>query len=129
MWIQFLLIVGIIALGAFFMRRTGADSHLAIRRIGFGLFIALAVLAVVFPQAITWVAQLIGVGRGTDLLLYVVSMMFLLFVYSQFRRNTQMQQKITGLTRAIALLEAERDARAGQTSENPPDPVSPNSDE
>ncbi|MFD5225008.1 DUF2304 domain-containing protein [Microbacterium sp. NPDC058342] len=124
MWIQFLLIAAIIAIGAFFMRRTGADNHLAIRRIVFGLFVVVAILAVVFPQTITWFAQLIGVGRGTDLLLYIVSMMFLVFVYTQFHRNAQLQQKITGLARAVALLEAER-AKPEPTAPADRDGISP----
>ncbi len=124
MWIQLLLIAVIIALGIFFVRRPGSDSHLAMRRIVFGFFVVVAILAVLFPHAITWVAQLIGVGRGTDLLLYIVSMMFLVFVYTQFHRNAQMQQKITGLARAIALLEAERSAPAAP-ADGGEKPVSP----
>ncbi len=108
MWIQFLLIIAIIAVGGFFMRRTGADSHLAIRRIIFGIFVLIALLAVIFPQWLTWFAQLVGVGRGTDLLLYMLCMIFLAFVYTQFRRNAEMQQKVTRLARAIALMEAEQ---------------------
>lgn len=90
------------------MRRTGADSHLAIRRIIFGGFVLIAMLAVIFPQWLTWFAQLIGVGRGTDLLLYMLCMIFLVFVYTQFRRNAEMQQKVTQLARTIALMEAQQ---------------------
>lgn len=50
MWIQFLLIAAIVVLAAFMMRRTGADSHLAIRRILMGLFVVVAVLSVLFPS-------------------------------------------------------------------------------
>ena len=42
MWIQLLLIIAVLVLGAFVMRRTGADSHLAIRRLMMGLFILAA---------------------------------------------------------------------------------------
>ena len=45
MWIQFLLITAIVILAVFMMRRTGADSHLAIRRLLMGLFVVAAVLA------------------------------------------------------------------------------------
>lgn len=50
MWIQFLLIAAIIVLAVFMMRRTGADSHLAIRRLLMGLFVVVAVLSVLFPS-------------------------------------------------------------------------------
>ncbi|MFK3679856.1 DUF2304 domain-containing protein [Microbacterium sp. NPDC090218] len=108
MWIQFLLIAAIIVLGLVVMRRTGADSHLAIRRILMMLFILAAILSVLFPQWLTWVASLIGVGRGTDLLLYALVLMFLAFVYTQYRRNNALQRQLTLLARKIALVEAQQ---------------------
>ncbi|MGL3149816.1 DUF2304 domain-containing protein [Microbacterium sp. A82] len=111
MWIQILLIAAIIVLAVFMMRRTGADSHLAIRRLLMGFFVLGAVLSVLFPQWITWLAQLIGVGRGTDLVLYSLVIVFLAFVYTQFRRNAVLQRQLTLLARKIALLEAEADER------------------
>lgn len=106
MWIQILLISAIIVLAVFMMRRTGADSHLAIRRLLMGLFVVAAVLSVLFPQWLSWLARLVGVGRGTDLLLYALIVMFLAFVYSQYRRNLTLQREITLLARKLALLEA-----------------------
>lgn len=108
MWIQFLLIAAIIILGLVVMRRTGADSHLAIRRILMMLFVLAAILSVLFPQWLTWVASLIGVGRGTDLLLYALVLMFLVFVYTQYRRNNALQRQLTLLARKIALVEAQQ---------------------
>jgi len=116
MWIQFLLIAAIVAIGYFFMRRTGADSHLALRRIGFVLFIIAAVLAVLFPQWLTWLANLIGVGRGTDLLLYALIIVFLVFVFTQFRRNVSLQRQLTLLSRRIAILDARERERAESAS-------------
>lgn len=107
MWIQLLLITAIVVLGAVVMRRTGADSHLAIRRIFMMLFVLVAILSVLFPQWLTWVARLIGVGRGTDLLLYGFVLMFLVFVYTQYRRNVTLQRQLTLLARKIALVEAQ----------------------
>ncbi|MCK8477075.1 DUF2304 domain-containing protein [Microbacterium aurugineum] len=116
MWIQFLLIAAIIVLGLVVMRRTGADSHLAIRRILMMLFILAAILSVLFPQWLTWVASLIGVGRGTDLLLYALVLMFLAFVYTQYRRNNALQRQLTLLARKIALVEAQQVDAAEDTA-------------
>ncbi|KAB1887913.1 DUF2304 domain-containing protein [Microbacterium maritypicum] len=124
MWIQVVLIAGIIAIGAVFMRRTGADSHLAIRRLLFGAFVLVAVLSILFPQWLTWVANLVGVGRGTDLLLYALVLMFLVFVYTQSRRNAAHQRSLTLLARKLALLQASasrQDAPAPQTGRTDPD--------
>ena len=117
MWIQFLLIAAIIILSVFMMLRTGADSHLAIRRLLMGLFVVVAVLSVLFPQWLSFVAGLVGVGRGTDLVLYGLIVMFLAFVYSQYRRNIALQRQLTLLARKIALLEAEEHER--DASRNP----------
>lgn len=111
MWIQILLIAAIVILAVFMMRRTGADSHLAIRRLLLGMFVIVAVLSVLFPQWVTWVARLIGVGRGTDLVLYGLVVIFLAFIYTQYRRNSALQRQLTLLARKIALLEAETDER------------------
>lgn len=117
MWIQLLLIAAIIILAVFMMRRTGADSHLAIRRLLMGLFVVVAVLSVLFPQWLSWLASLVGVGRGTDLVLYGLIVMFLAFVYSQYRRNIALQRQLTLLARKIALLEAQENER--DASRNP----------
>lgn len=108
MWIQLLLIAAIIALGLVVMRRTGADSHLAIRRILMMFFVLAAIASVLFPQWLTSLAALVGVGRGTDLLLYALVVMFLAFVYTQYRRNSALQRQLTLLARKIALLEAQQ---------------------
>jgi len=106
MWIQFLLIAAIVILGLVMMRRSGADSHLAIRRLLLLLFIIAASLSILFPQWLTWLAGLIGVGRGTDLLLYALVVIFLTFVYSQHRRNVALQRSITLLARRTAVNES-----------------------
>lgn len=106
MWIQVVLIAAVVAIGAVFMRRTGADNHLAIRRLLFGAFVLVAIVSILFPQWLTWVANLVGVGRGTDLLLYALVLMFLVFVYTQSRRNAAQQRRLTLLARKLALLQA-----------------------
>lgn len=107
MWIQALLIAAVLLLGVVMMRRTGADSHLAIRRMLMMLFILGAVLAILFPGVLTWFAGLIGVGRGADLLLYALVIFVFSFVYSQRRRNLARQRQVTLLARRIALLDAQ----------------------
>ncbi|MGB4136017.1 MAG: DUF2304 domain-containing protein [Microbacterium sp.] len=106
MWIQLLLIAAVIVLGAVVMRRTGADSHLAIRRLLMMFFVVAAILSILFPQWLTWVAALVGVGRGTDLLLYALVIAFLTFIYTQRRRNIERQRQITLLARRIAVRDA-----------------------
>lgn len=105
MVIQLLLIAAILALTFLLLRRPGSDSHLALRRMVFALFAVVAILSVLFPQWLSWVARLVGVGRGTDLLLYGLVVLFLVFVYTQYRRNVVLQRQVTILARRVALLE------------------------
>lgn len=118
MWIQIVLIAAIVVLAVFMMRRTGADSHLAIRRILMALFVIAAVFSVLFPQWLSWLAQLVGVGRGTDLVLYGLIVMFLAFIYTQYRRNIILQRQLTLLARKIALIEAKADPRNTDTADS-----------
>ena len=113
MLIQILLITAILVIGFLVIRNPGSDSHLAIRRLLLLAFVVAAVLSVLFPQWLTWVAALIGVGRGTDLLLYGLVVVVLVFIATQYRANVEQNRRITRLARRIALLEArESDSRA-----------------
>jgi len=109
MWIQIILILAIVAIGFIFMRRSGSDRHLAIQRLLLGAFILVAVLSVLFPGWLSWLARLVGVGRGTDLLLYAFVIVFAAFVVTQRRRAVAQDAKITQLAQRIALLEASMD--------------------
>ncbi|GAB2510903.1 DUF2304 domain-containing protein [Paramicrobacterium agarici] len=106
MLIQIILVVGVIAVGIFFTRPTGSDSHLALRRLFLGFFVVIAILSIIFPTWLTWFANLIGVGRGADLLLYALVLAFLIFVSTTYRRNVQINRRITQLARQITLAKA-----------------------
>ncbi len=58
---------------------------------------------VIFPQLASYAARLMGVGRGTDLLLYV-SIIAGLFVFAHlYFRSKHQERQIVELTRALAL--------------------------
>lgn len=125
MLIQIILIVVIVTIGILLIRRPGSDRHLAMRRLLLGGFVLIAVLSVLFPQWLSWVANLIGVGRGTDLLLYVFVLVFLVFVATQYRRTVEQDRKLTLLARRIALLEAQRETPSPVESVPAADPIAP----
>jgi hypothetical protein len=78
----------------------------AIRRLVLIVGLAFIILAVVFPSWINAIANLVGVGRGTDLVLYIVAIFVIGNSISSSRKNKQMQVEITVLARALALEEA-----------------------
>jgi small membrane protein len=98
--------VVVIAFAAFFLLRGGGARHQAIRRVIMLIFIIAASSSVFFPGAWTWVANLVGIGRGADLLLYLVVLIFVGFVATTYRRFRQLDSDVTRLARELALARA-----------------------
>ncbi|PFG37572.1 hypothetical protein ATL41_2339 [Flavimobilis soli] len=106
MWIQLILLAAIVGVALTLNRSTADARHQAIRRILLMLFVAGAAASVLFPQILTRIANLIGVGRGADLLLYALVIAFLSFMATSFRRMNQLQSRITVLARELTLAQA-----------------------
>jgi hypothetical protein len=62
------------------------------------------VFAIVFPDITTRAANVLGVGRGTDLVFYVSFFLFFLVINMAFERIGQLQRRVTILTRTLALM-------------------------
>jgi small membrane protein len=97
-------VVVVIAVAAFFLFRGRGARHQALRRIAMVAFIAAAASSVFFPQIWTIAANFIGIGRGTDLLLYFLVLIFIGFVATTYRRFRQIERELTELSRQLALL-------------------------
>ncbi|UOQ59928.1 DUF2304 domain-containing protein [Leucobacter rhizosphaerae] len=103
---QLLLIVAVAVVAVLTLRLLSGDRSLAIKRLISILAAVAALLAIIFPQALTWVANLLGIGRGTDLLLYLAIIAALLFAVGMMRAQARRDAKATELARAVALMEA-----------------------
>lgn len=77
------------------------------KRIGFFLFVALNAYAVLFPRHVTWAANLVGIGRGADLVLYLLVVAFVFGMLNTYLRFRGANQQLTELARTVALREAE----------------------
>ena len=64
-------------------------------------------LAVIFPASVTAIARFVGVGRGTDLLLYATVVVLLGFLALQEARTKTAEKRTTKLARKVAVYEAE----------------------
>lgn len=106
--IQVLLIIVVIAVVARLFRSRGARSQ-AIRRLGLLLFAGFAVVSILFPAVWNRIATLVGVGRGTDMVLYALVVAFLSFTVTTYLRFREIETRYTKLARRLALDEAERD--------------------
>lgn len=72
---------------------------------------ALIATAVLFPGLVTSVAKLVGVGRGADLVLYVVAVVVMYLVVNTHLRMRDLERSITELVRQQALDTAELENR------------------
>ena len=116
---QILAVVAVIVI-AFLALRSGGARHQAIRRILLVLFVIGAGVAVFFPDLLTRVARLVGIGRGADLLLYIVVVAFLAFAATTYRQFRRLEDDITELSRRVALLGAEKPPAGDPTGERTP---------
>ena len=104
--IQLLLVVGIVVIVGWLFMKRGA-KQLAVRRLLIIAFAVFAVFTVLFPGALSRVANLVGVGRGADLLLYM-TVLVLGFLALQEARTKAAEKRTTYLARRLALDEAEQ---------------------
>jgi small membrane protein len=127
MVIQIVLIVTAMALLAIFIRSSHTVRAQAFKRMGFVLFLVATCYAVLRPNDMTWLANELGVGRGTDLVLYVLVIVFAFFAVNTYLRFRNLERRFTDFARSVALQNAQAPVRnlpsdaapAGPAIENP----------
>lgn len=103
MIIKLLLIVALLVAALFAYRAGRGGRSLAARRTGLAAAMMLAVVGITAPQLISRVANLVGVGRGTDLVLYGFVVASLFVWIGLYRRLHDMEDRFVELARQIAL--------------------------
>ena len=107
MIIKILLISGVLGAVVLALRSSGSTTLLAVRRLTLIVFAAGAAGSILYPDALTWIANRAGVGRGADLLLYA-SVILAVFVALGFHHRIQvLEERVAALTRALALRDAQ----------------------
>lgn len=104
--IKILLLVGVAVATVILTRSSTGARHQAIRRVALILFGLAGAVVVIEPALLSRLARVVGVGRGTDLLLYALAVGFVWFLASYYGRQRALNRQITELTRALALSEA-----------------------
>jgi small membrane protein len=116
--VQLLLIVVVLVVAVRLLRDRGARTQ-AVRRLGLMLFAALAVWSILFPSVWNQIARLVGVGRGTDMVLYALVVAFLSFTLTTYVRFRDFEARFTKLARRLALDEAGPPQPAPEQQEKP----------
>ena len=105
--IQILLVIAVAALTLYFLSNRRKARAKAGVKIGFVVFLVIAIFAVLFPDATTWVAKLVGVQRGTALMLYGLIVAFVFVTISSYLRFREQELRFARLARAVALSNAQ----------------------
>jgi hypothetical protein len=105
--VQVLLLGAILAVLLILVRRGHTVRGRAFKRLAFVAFLVATVYAILRPGDVTWVANRIGVGRGTDLLLYCLAMAFFAWAVNTYVRFRNLEARFAELVRAIALQNAQ----------------------
>ena len=66
-----------------------------------------AAVAVLWPDLTTRVARVLGIGRGADLITYVVAILFIVSFFFLHQRYRRLEAELTRLVRRLALDKAE----------------------
>lgn len=112
--IKILLSVVLLAMLVVLLGRRSGARHLAIRRLTYLVLLVAAIFSVIFPSWLTWLAGIVGVGRGTDLLLYGLVVVFISHSMASKSRHAVSDRRVTELARCIAIDKAEPAEEAGR---------------
>ncbi|MEO7147115.1 MAG: DUF2304 domain-containing protein, partial [Terrimesophilobacter sp.] len=116
MIIQIILIVAILGIAFYFVRTTPSARHLALRRLLLSLALVCAIVVILAPGWLTAIAHFVGIGRGTDLLLYGLVVVFLMYAATEYKRTVQANRSITAIARELALTRAKLEDALKTTS-------------
>lgn len=101
----FIILLGIV-LGALILASRGSSGARASVKVGLILLLIAMVVAVLNPDLMTRIANIAGIGRGADLLLYGVTGAFVFYTLTQYLKSQSQRDVIYRLARRVALIEA-----------------------
>jgi hypothetical protein len=111
----FLLSLGLLVMGVIVLRYRQRKIGLVVFLLWFFFWSGIEVV-ILFPKSTVDIAHLVGIGRGTDLALYLSVMLIFYLLFRMYVRLEQMNREITQIVRAVALRETGLDRReAGMT--------------
>lgn len=108
MIIRVLLIISVLAVMVVVLRSKPSHRSTAVRRIGLFVVAGVWVAAVIDPDLVTSLAHGVGVGRGTDLLLYCFVVLVLFATLGLHTRIARLEGRLVVLTRELAIARAQQ---------------------
>lgn len=114
MIIQILLIIAALVIVIYALGQRDTHSGRAWKKIALVLLAVAMVVAVLFPERTNDFAHLLGVGRGADLLLYLLVVAFIFYALNNYLHQQARRDEMYRLARKIAVLEAKERYRKGK---------------
>lgn len=105
--IQYILVLLVGGLLVLFLRKRGNAKSAASVKLAFILFVVFGIYSVLRPSDLTVIAGWLGVGRGTDLVLYGVVIVFTAATLNTYLRFKELELRYARLARAMAIRHAE----------------------
>lgn len=106
MIIKVILIFAILLILMFLISKRGTSRARAGVKIAAILFVLSAAVVILFPSTADDLAHAVGVGRGADLILYMLVVAFMFTTLSFYLRLKDQQQQVVRLNREVAILGA-----------------------
>lgn len=101
--IRVLLLLALAVSAWWLMRPVTSASSLALRRLGIGLLVTAAIVAILVPSLANTVARAIGVERGVNLIVYGLVLASIAQMITAYRREARAEARMARLARALAL--------------------------
>jgi hypothetical protein len=128
MIIQWLLVPAIVAAVLVSLRSRNSLRGQARRKIIAVFTLVAGVAAVVQPEILQGIADFVGIARGADLILYGLALVIIYLVGSVSVRFREHEAKVVLLSRAVAILDAERRLRQEVADHAPSERPAPDVD-
>ena len=121
MLIKIILITAVLIIAFFLVRSTANSKNVALRRLLLLLFVIAAVVSIIFPGITGIVANWVGVGRGTDLVLYMLVIAFLGYAVVNYRRLNILEGRLVELARELTIARSHPENLTAADSSNQAD--------
>lgn len=119
--IRVLLLLALALTAWWLVRPVSSASSLALRRIGIGVLVAAAIVAILVPSLANTVARAIGVERGVNLIVYGLVIALIAQMVTGYRREARAEARMATLARSLALAHvlAPEDTNRQNTADHP----------
>jgi len=122
MLIKLVLVAGVALVLVSFLRNRNAMRFQAGKKILIGLFVVACLLSIARPDLLSVVASWLGVGRGADLLLYVLIISFAFVAINTYLKFKDYEERLVVVARRLAISEARFEASRASTGAAPDAP-------